>query len=676
MSTLVEQARSYLEAGGFRTRRAEAGFLYLERSRGGGKTERQLVWCDDDAAIPSSDLTRPQRVARDEREAALLRSFEREMRAAPGATGYYLVGRKLGLSQHFVSKATRALGDPGGIRVPIEFFDTSYKIDRPEARRARSALGDVIAWAEKVPRVPQPFSVREWLTPGASVQFRGDLVDYLRTAVAEPSPRPKLRIIDGPAGSGKSVAFNALVAALHSGFMAAKNARQGASRPIVFLPGHLRGQRVGYVDDILAAVAETDVAELTSPEQFKWLLKTGRSVWMFDGLDEFYGGSGDFLSFVEDALTAPGSMAQFIICTRDSLLSTSPTVRKFIERRLAAGNDVEIYDLSPWTAEACEELAWLELENGRNRGKRSARVDQFVSLLKTSNEMAALAQLPFYCRALLALFKHDSSLPQNDLFMLETMVECMIDREHGKHIFRWQDFVDLDALRSAVEDEAAKSKVKAPVGRDLDALIHRMLDEEGRDLLFDLIAGFAHHLQRTTVTDLSADGLAAELVQGGLGGSADAETRRRLRVALVRFAFFGAGRKAGSLDFTHQILAEYLAARYARSTLGQAVARFDARSGSSLSDLEAALLNAVGSATVSPGSVFHRYFAHELAKDSNLGRCLELLLQQNKIGRENARDFVQLLLKGSTQQVSLQSTPVAKRRFGLSALFGSPSARQ
>ncbi len=146
------------------------------------------------------------------------------------------------------------------------------------------------------------------------------------------------------------------------------------------------------------------------------------------------------------------------------------------------------YDLSPWSAEACEELAWLELENSRNRGERSARVDQFVSLLKSSNEMAALAQLPFYCRALLALFKHDSSLPRNDLFMLETLVECMIDREHGKHIFRWQDFVDLEALRSVVEDEATKSKVKAPVGRDLDALIHRMLDEEGRDLLFDLVA--------------------------------------------------------------------------------------------------------------------------------------------------------------------------------------------
>ena len=45
------------------------------------------------------------------------------------------------------------------------------------------------------------------------------------------------------------------------------------------------------------------MADLTSPDQFKWLLKHGRSLWMFDGLDEFYGGSPDFLSFLEEALT-------------------------------------------------------------------------------------------------------------------------------------------------------------------------------------------------------------------------------------------------------------------------------------------------------------------------------------------------------------------------------------
>ena len=37
---------------------------------------------------------------------------------------------------------------------------------------------------------------------------------------------------------------------------------------------------------------------------------------------------------------------------------------------------------------------------------------------------------------------------------------------------------------------------------------------------------------------------------------------RRL-TALVQFAFFGAGRHAGTVDFTHPILAGYLAARYA-----------------------------------------------------------------------------------------------------------------
>ncbi|HSI71836.1 MAG TPA: hypothetical protein VK934_01555 [Fimbriimonas sp.] len=679
MSTLVEQARSYLEAGGFRTRRVETGFLYLERPRDSGEIERQLVWCDDETGIPSSNLTRAQRAAREAKEAALLRCFEREMRAAPGAKGYYLVGRKLGLSQEFVSAATRVLGELGGIRAPVEFFDTSYRIDRPEARRARSALGDVLARAEKVARIPQSFSLRE--AAGAKEQARGDVVDYLHKVLTEPSPKAQVHMIDGPAGSGKSIAFDALVAEMHRGFMVAKSARQEAARPIVFLPGHLRDRRVGYVDDVLMAVAETDVAELTSPEQMKWLLKSGRSVWMFDGLDEFYGGDSNFLSFVEQALAWPDSRAQFVICMRDSLLSSSPVVQNFIERRLSAGNGLKICDLAPWTPEACEELAWLELENGTKRGKRSARVDQFVSLLRTSKETAALAQLPFYCRALLALFKHDSSLPQNDLFVLETLVECMIDREHGKRIFRWQDFVDFAALRSVVEDEVAKSRVEVPRGQDLDTLIGRMLDEEGRDLLFDLIAGYAHRIQRMRSSDPSDNGITSDLVEASLAvGDRGSDTGRRLRAALVRFAFFGAGRKAGSVDFSHEILAEYLAARYAHTMLKRTVARIDAanQSGSqrNLVDLELALRDAVGIAPVQPGSVFHRYFANELTKDPKLKTLLQALFDQSKFGGQNAKNFLQLLIEGSAQEANHWASPTPKRRFGLAALFGASSARQ
>jgi hypothetical protein len=49
-------------------------------------------------------------------------------------------------------------------------------------------------------------------------------------------------------------------------------------------------RRRNAFDDIIAAVAETDIAELTTAEQFKWLLRSGHAVWMFGALDEFCSG--------------------------------------------------------------------------------------------------------------------------------------------------------------------------------------------------------------------------------------------------------------------------------------------------------------------------------------------------------------------------------------------------
>jgi hypothetical protein len=346
---------------------------------------------------------------------------------------------------------------------------------------------------------------------------------------------------------------------------------------------------------------------------------------------------------------------------------------------MATGTGLKIYELSPWTTEACEQLAWLELENSV-KGRRSARVDQFVSLLRTSKETAALAQLPFYCRALLAVFKHDSALPKNDLFVLETLGECMVDREHGKHLFRWKDFVDFEALRCVVEDEVRKSAVKGPMGKDLDALIQRMLDEEGRDLLFELIAGYAHRIHRMRLSDPSSSGISADLIEGNLSkGNAAPDTARQVRTALVRFAFFGAGRKAGSVDFSHAILAEYLAARYALSMLQRVMSRVDAPNsndvGLGLNELSATVREAVGSLPILPGSVFHRYFAQELGKDRKLRRALQSLHDHGEFVGHDAKEFLQLLLEGPLEESSCSTTPAPRRRFSLGALFGTTSAR-
>ncbi len=670
LRTLAYDAQSYLEAGGLRLVRAERDFLAFERPELDGRSRTILIWTDDETRPPSGNLDAAQQAKRAADEAALLERFAGEMNKAPAAIGCYLVASRMGFSQQFLTEATRILGETGGIRVPVEFFDAAYRIERKEARRARSVLGGVLALADNVRRVAQPFFIRDGLSDRCRAKPNIDLVEYLKLAIRDPGP--KLRIIDGAAGSGKTIAFNALTSALYHEFIAAKRARHARARPVVFLPEHLRGRKIGYVDDIIAAVAETDIAELTTSEQFKWLLKSGHAIWMFDGLDEFYAGGSDFFSFVEEALNAPGSQAQFVICTRDSLFSSSPAFRAFLERQLAAGDTTEICELSPWTADAWRELAWLELEGGREGAMGSPRVERFVATLGRSGEIAALARLPFYCSVMLAHVHEDGAMPHDELDVLDLLVESMIRREHGKRMFEWKDFVDVEALARSLKDEAVRLEVPLPNGDELEGAVCRLLDEQAPELLFELIGGLAHRLRRTQqgggeLGELSADDARRLIATGRPGNDGDDDAQRRLRVALVRFAFFGAGRRAGSLDFTHEILADYFAARYAVSMIDRALhahaSGMDAEgmTSSGLSALRNAVKGAIGTAELEPGSLFQRYFAREVDRNPGLRGGLELVLGRGDMDDANAIRCLELLLRterqGRAQPPPLPSMP-------------------
>jgi hypothetical protein len=667
MRTLSSDAQSYLEAGGIRLIRVEPGFLAFERPERDGPARPILIWTDDETRPPSGDLDTAQQVRRAASEAAQLERFVAEMGKAPGAIGCYLVASRQGYSQHFLTEATRILGETGGIRVPVEFFDAAYKIERKEARRARSVLGGVLAMADNVRRVPQPFAIRDGLSERHRAKPNMDLVEYLKTAIRDPGP--KLRIIDGAAGGGKTIAFNALASALYHEFITAKRARHARPRPIVFLPEHLRGRKIGYVDDIIAAVAETDIAELTTSEQFKWLLKSGHAIWLFDGLDEFYAGGSDFFSFIEKALAAPDSQAQFVICTRDSLVSSSPAFRGFLERQIAAGDTTEIYELSPWTADAWRTLAWLELEGGREGALSSPRVERFVAMLERSSEIAALAQLPFYCSVMLSHCHGNGDMPHDEFGVLDLLVESMIRREHGKRMFDWKDFVDVEALAYSLEDEALRHDVPLPDGAELEAAVCRLLDEQAPELLFELIGGLAHRLRRTLQTDGASGELSfedarrlMEIARPGHAGDEDA--LRRLRVALVRFAFFGAGRRAGSVDFTHEILADYFAGRYAVSMVARAlkanmgVLDAEGLTSSGLSSLRNAVKGAVGTASVVPGSLFERYFVREIGRDPALRSGLELLFARGDMDDANVIRFLELILRKERHDRVQQPPPL------------------
>lgn len=641
--SLHDDAREFLEAGGYAVTRAASGFLDLAKPEPGrNEAARILLWSDDSELVASRDLTPAERAGREQRETALLAAFQAETTAAPEATAFFLSSRRLGLSQGFISGATRLLN--GGIRVPVEFFDTAYKTELSAGRSARSVMGDLLSRTEKLRRVAQPFFIRHGLGANDRTPGNGDLVEFLETTLMEPGQGPRLRFIDGSAGIGKTVAFNALVKGLFDEFKAAKAERQQRRRPIVFLPEHIRDQPIGYLDDVIDAASQSDMASPLEPEQVRWLLDRGFAMWMFDGLDEFYAGSNDFFAYLDKVLANPASEAQILISTRDSLFTSSDALAGFIRRHLRPGGLVEIYELAPWDATRWRGMAWLELENGRAGAEHSQRVTEFVTSLEASSALSELARLPFYCAVLLERFKAHASAPKDELELLDFLLDRMIEREHGKDVFRWQDFVDVETLSAAIDDDVGL-RVALPDNADTRGLFQEVLDGQGRENLIELIEGLAHAARRNPGDGAAGLGVAdLRDLYGATYSAADLapEDMRRLSTVLVQFALFGPGRAAGSVDFTHQILADYLAGRYAVRLVSREADRQHALAAAgqhpTVADIqrpETVVRLAIGMAPFQPGSIFHRTIARAVAADPQLERFLQATRARGSLGRPN-----------------------------------------
>jgi len=228
-----------------------------------------------------------------------------------------------------------------------------------------------------------------------------------------------------------------------------------------------------------------------------------------------------------------------------------------------------------------------------------------------------MAQLPFYCSVLLSHFKNNDQMPADEIDVLELLVDSMIDREHGKSVFHWRDFIDVEALVRIFEVESERLGVPMPSGSELDKLICRLLDTEAPALLFEIIGGLAHRLRYAPGGNDEISGFTAEDAENFISfektaDSNDVGSLPRLRTALVRFAFFGPGRKAGSLDFTHEILADYFAARYASLMLERVIRDHEANlspgrfTRGGIAALQCAFAGTIGTAYVFPGSIFHR----------------------------------------------------------------------
>jgi len=291
----------------------------------------------------------------------------------------------------------------------------------------------------------------------------------------------------------------------------------------------------------------------------------------------------------------------------------------------------------------------MELEAGIAGRENSPRVVAFVDALTASPELSQLAGLPFYCVVLLDEFRKSVALPADALATLDTIVERMLSREGDKLVFQWRDFVDLDVLEEIDAAPALDAGRLLADGRRQKEWLAQVLDEAGRDNLRHMLGMVAHQRVRHVNADIDISDLREAIAPAFVAGRTTAEDGDRVLLSVVQFAFFGAGKKAGTVDFTHPILAEHMAAGYALHLLrcsAERVREIPAQSAMSrLGIARGALRQALGTARLEPSSVFVRALSRGIGAEPSLQEFLRSTLAL--LGKDDRKlaAHVDLLLK-------------------------------
>ncbi len=623
MAGLGPSIEAFLTAAGYGIAKSAAACVRGERAGADGRTERVHVWFAETQGSARVD------------EPALLAAIEGEAVPA-GAVRYCVVPSLAGFSTGFRERLAKA---GVGLRVAVQFFDTPYKADGDGAigtgggEEARSVFAEFVEAHRDIAgaRVPQPFVVLSSLGGDRGGFSAGtDLFTDLVAELTAPADGPRLTLVLGHAGAGKSVLFAALFTALHRHFAAQKRAQRLASRPILFLPEHIRSRKVRSLDGLLDAVAATDAAAATRPALMRWLNASGHTTWMFDGLDEFFAGEGDFVAAIEEMLK-PGSQARILICTRDSLLTSSTALRQFVDRQLARGG-VRLFELARWERASQSALASVRLAG-------SPQVASFVATLDVSPALSELATLPFYCDLLIGRYRDAKAAPVDEFDLLATAIDALIDREAAKLAggatgFGWDVFAGADTFVEATGLVAELGVARFNIAEGRQQLL-AAFEAIGRERLVELIEGLAHLMRTTEAYPNESRGLTtAEIADFGrlyMDVGLVPEMEPRVLLALIQLAFFAPAEEKDHVRFAHEIVADYLAAR-------NAVAMIRSRP-----DSADGLGQALGVRADLERSVFLRYLVRELAGDADIVSAVRGHVEGGRVRPDHA-DNARLLL--------------------------------
>lgn len=446
------------------------------------------------------------------------------------------------------------------IVTPLGFFDDLYRGDR----RLREALKP----HTPPDRAPQPYRRLASLDPAESRApvDGGDLYDELLPRLAAAPDKPSLTVICGAAGVGKTVLVAALISQLQTAFNAAKQSYAGAAaRPLLFEPAELGSQDLGDVDRLIDQLQGAMVAERMASDAFHWLHDHGLSTWFFDGLDEFYRHQSDFFPMLSEKLRDPESRARIVIATRDSILASGDALIGFLTEHLEdETTEVSLYEVRRW--DAASKRAFVEASLGdRPEPEKTREAERIMAALEGDENLRALTDLPFYCRVFVeALASGDAAGLGDEFALLQRAIDTLIDREAEKLNVDWTAFItpqDALAIRAAAEAEGGSKP-------DREARAQAMLAEMGRAGLEHLLGSAAHFYRfgqddPKAMNQITVDEWREALTPLYINFELEEAVQQRYETALLQFPFFGRGDAEGSMGFIHELVADYLAAKFA-----------------------------------------------------------------------------------------------------------------
>ncbi|HLI63018.1 MAG TPA: pentapeptide repeat-containing protein [Terriglobales bacterium] len=507
---LLDEAREFLQARDLAVEERDRDFLVAQQPGLAGERNVTCLW------VLTSEVR--QRKNQELIEEELLTRFKGASEKFRGGRLYLLVDTTEGFTAEFRNEVKRRFG--ASIVVPSLFFDTPFKWD--VAEQAGSAARELVRTAQEFERtrVPQGYVRLEGNSRGDDLVK--DLVNEIDAAARK--QEPVVWFISAPAGQGKTVLFRSLFASLYQRFQERKRRHEVYPRPLPMMPEHLREAAGPNVRGLIDAFLRTDLAMPAKPRLFEWMVDTRHGVWMLDGLDEVIAGDDQFFPFLEERITAPNSRPAILICVRDSLFESNDGLAEF---RAYYESVVRAYRLEGWDDMSRRLFAWSKIEGRRPQpGDRdTSRVTSFLQYLESQPVLRELSSSPYYASLLLEAHQHGGvPVAKDEVELLGYAIEQMCQREYAKPGPLKQEVLPLGAFLEWLEDVAETSF-------------------EGSGITVSELREWASLLPALLQRDLP------ELE----------EQRIVEQVVMAPFLTQSAG--SGRLEFTHELLAEYLLGR-------------------------------------------------------------------------------------------------------------------